>query len=445
MASRNYMDDALHEYDPYSRSDQQESRGQRSMPPSKSTPPPSASRSNAGGLHKSTFDADNPEHLAQSISMLARSQDEAREMMHRYVQDNNLQELKNYVDAQLAQVARLPYRHRELPTFHSSFSGEPSDVASEFLDELEHWRTYHRLDEDDVIHLLPTLLTGRAKRWYMDLPDNISSDYKLCKTKLADSFQPDVNAQKYTDVVEDRKQRPDETVLSYATEMRKLSRLANLSSHDSIGFFIRGLIPPLKHKMKLETYQSITEAENAALKFETQQAGNTYTMRAEMSRLEGMMTKMMEKVLPKEQATPTIATIAPDPATSAMYAEVCNLRADIASLQNDRSQGAPQRAPYDNRYQQSPPGPLNYYNNQRPRGYQNKGGRPFRRCNNCDRVGHDDGSCSLPPYCPYCRVEGHSKSTCKVLPAKDPRNVVCYTCDRVGHYARDCPRAQGNA
>ena len=456
--------------------------GQRpTAPPSYSVrsrePSPSRYRSRSEAPRQ--IDVNDFGDVATGLRVLSQSQTATQRQLAEYRAHGSAESesrLREYIDSRLNNLSTNaapgvpPLVPRDLPSFKYTFSGEPSDVAKDFIGDLRHWQNYHHVQDSELMHLLPTLLRGRAKRWYNDLPPLITNNLQSTLQELSDSFGPQIAAKKYSDLVEERKQREGESVIAYATAMRELSMLANVNSRDAVGFFIRGLIPPLKRQMKHRTYNNITEAENDALNLEAEETEeSTYALRADMSKMETVMAKLLEKVLPKEQLTPSLSNIAQGDTPASVAAELKGLRAEIASIkplaqqqqQQQQQQYQPRGDNTQNYPQRNNNGPPRYNNNGRPQSpprqpynyNNNRGGRPNpplpRKCGNCARFGHDDRDCTATPYCAYCRKEGHNRFNCSAIasrPQRDPRNIVCYNCERVGHYARDCPRIpSGNA
>ena len=127
-----------------------------------------------------------------------------------------------------------------------SFYGYNTENPREFIGRFEHYAKLNELDGNSKITTFALLLRGLARLWFENLSDGDKTTWQNVKTKFETKFTD--NTQKWIShqMLDSRKQRPEESVENYLAEILTLADRLKMTEPDIMQAIIRGLQPALK-------------------------------------------------------------------------------------------------------------------------------------------------------------------------------------------------------
>ena len=106
-----------------------------------------------------------------------------------------------------------------LRRYEVSFSGQPKEDVEEFLDKLQDFQDSMRIDDVEIIRLVPVILTGAARYWARPLFRSWSSVQEVAEALRLQYGIPDFQ-NRLREEIHARTQGPHEPISSYLSAMR---------------------------------------------------------------------------------------------------------------------------------------------------------------------------------------------------------------------------------
>ena len=298
-----------------------------------------------------------------------------------------LQQIQDQVDRQ----SRTKTVSHLLP---AKFTGSYLDDVVQFIDKIDLYATFAKLDDDGKNQILPLLLDGRALIWYKSLANTQKDTWEHVKASLTDHYGPTAKGFIQESALLDRSQAESESVEKYTTDMVSRLSLTGTKEPERWKAFVRGLKPAYKSYVLDKEPKSLDDAEKYARKAE------------QLAFLQ--KTDHQTKDVTQTQATATVNAL------SELTQVTANLGKQLEATQTE-VRGMKTRLFAINAQSDRQPRPSMQYRQQQyaPR-MRNNQGQP--RCDHCQRYGH---------YTNQCRVQ-------------NLREIVCRRCNKKGHIAREC-------
>lgn len=153
----------------------------------------------------------------------------------------------------------------------SSYAGSADEKVSaiNFLKQYQRYLSmvYPTHDNKLKARMFPACLTGRAYRWFMQLNDQINSDWVQLKEAFIDRFTS-MNHLKLESSYRFREQQENESVAQYTDSMEMLLDQSDLDTHAKVDYYIRGLKRCIALPVFSKKPKTLEEAEKYALETE---------------------------------------------------------------------------------------------------------------------------------------------------------------------------------
>ena len=299
------------------------------------------------------------------------------------------------------------------------FQGKALEDAASWLDQLECYLIFKKVDEAQKAPGFSLLLDGSARTWYESLPTATKRDYGA----LVDAFKQRYcsKSAQWKDVgsIFSRKQTEGESLLDFIADMRRMAMKVQLPDQQTLQAILNGVDPTYRPFLLQQKPEGLQQLECIA------------------QTLEGSYTPPVKA---KDNAESALIQAITD-----MRLEISTLNTRINSVAVASTQSSYQRQGYwerDSRNRTPSPGWKRersanpHWSERRDRsasptwkdGRNNRPTSPYRK-----QVSFN----SQRQYgaCKSCG-EYHNRSTCSA------RNATCYTCNRVGHIAKVCMQAK---
>lgn len=270
-----------------------------------------------------------------------------------------------------------------------------------------------------------------AGSWFLTLTEPTKSDLAQLKAAFKDRFTSGPQNWILSQQLSSRKQKSDESLDDYATDITRQCKRLGLSDANSMRYFVEWLKGDLQAYVALQRPKTLQEAESYARMKHTVNKCQGLSDNSTLTQVTSLLTRLSDKLAhsPSSQSVAAIAS-SPPPAEDKRY-EI--LTQQIKQLQQqqrrmqiantvaayDSPQGGPQRFPNPNWQPQSDrqidqlqrevarlDNDLRRYQNPRRPDYRSFG-RNFR-------------SVEGDPICSFCNRVGHSWRTCRQR-NRDPR------------------------
>lgn len=271
-----------------------------------------------------------------------------------------------------------------------SFSGDGDDPLT-FLKDFDLYTKFHGWDEDKTILLFSLSLRGPAKQWILQLEPGSYKSLKELIDLFSTRFLCQTDNFRLRQELNMRKQLDNESVTSFANDITSRCQRLNLSKEEKLNYFLLGLKRNLQNFVVLQQPKTFDEAVQLAKLKSSIKAEPTFTTGDVLAIQKGLMEEINRKSSPKAQ----VAAVNQNPNFEQRNFPNNNQRLDIQIRRVIREELA--KAPRDVRGFSNRPGM------QTNRGQNNRG----------DFYGL------------------RSQRTTMGF-------VICHSCGRVGHYARNC-------
>jgi len=144
------------------------------------------------------------------------------------------------------------------------FSGNDDVDVNNFISQVDLITTYKELNDFQKAKILPVLLTGPARVWFLSTPHLAGKRYDQLCAELIKQFHTESDIWLLKQQLTNRKQLPGETVGQYASEIRKLCQRLELPDEQSVTHFLTGLLPGLRNYVVLQQPKTLLDAETHA-------------------------------------------------------------------------------------------------------------------------------------------------------------------------------------
>ena len=339
-------------------------------------------------------------------------------------QRHQLTQLQTSLSSHMEKNKHKP-RHDLQPDY---FSGLSSQDPEQFLDIFERISQINVWDENIQLSAFPLYLKDIAHTWYLTLSAPDKGDLGRLKDAFRKRFVLGPHSWILNQQLAQRKQKPDESLDTYVTDITRLCRRLEIGDKDAMRYFIDGLHDDeLKNYVLLQQPKTLLEAERAArLKYSvTKRSTPSNTAQNALTQL---VTSLAQAPLTQSIAATTSAP-KDDDKYQKLSDQVKQLQKQMQRVNSDTSVAA---------YQPVPTGPpaaaSNFNGNYRPnndrqlqqlqrqvsrlegdlRRYQNPRRPDFRS------FGRNFRSVEGQPICTFCSRVGHSWRTCRER-NRDPR------------------------
>lgn len=149
------------------------------------------------------------------------------------------------------------------------FSGDDNADPEDFLDRLEDCKIGMVIDDDDLIHSIPSILKGQASRWYRTIRREIDT-WKMFKRAFRREFLTTVDDDEVIDELRARTQAKGEKISSYLTSLRlimgHLKRPLPVKQQVKIAY--KGLTPIYRRQVDSASLGSLTKLEKNLRQYE---------------------------------------------------------------------------------------------------------------------------------------------------------------------------------
>ena len=147
-----------------------------------------------------------------------------------------------------------------------NFSGDGEEDLLDWLDHFESAAFALEWDESTKLKALPAYLTGTASKWYRCrikslTDDEIPKTFEDLKRKMVSDLAPSGYRKSLIKELNAKKQRPDQSAIAYAYEVRDLCRRINPDMQEELvnSFIDRGLKSNIRTRLDLLTADSSTD------------------------------------------------------------------------------------------------------------------------------------------------------------------------------------------
>ena len=146
------------------------------------------------------------------------------------------------------------------------FSGAVDSRGSNWIEKFESYCRIAKFSEDEAMKrdMFSLMLSGAADQWYKhELIETDKANFAAIKVKFLEKFKRGPTWVEQSELAE-RKQRPDEPVSQYITDMRHKCAILEISQKESILHFVRGLKVDIRKYVIGCNPQTLRDAEDSA-------------------------------------------------------------------------------------------------------------------------------------------------------------------------------------
>lgn len=313
------------------------------------------------------------------------------------------------------------------------FSGSTDEDASQWLDFYERIALINNWTDPLQLQAFPLYLRGIAGSWFLTLDESIKADLPALKKAFKERFSSGPHKWILSQQLGTRKQRPNESLDTYAKDITRHCKRLGLSDADSMRYFIEGLQSDLQAYVALQQPKTLQEAESFARMKHTinQRQGLSDSNNSSLHQVTALLTRISDK-LTESPKPPSIAAIS-NPPTEVEDTRFEMISKQIKQLQQqqrrmqptngvaayDAPQGGPRQYPPSN-WQSSSQRQVEQLQRQVARlendlrRYQNPRRPDYRS------YGRNFRSVEGDPICSFCNRVGHTWRTCRQR-NRDPR------------------------
>ena len=222
------------------------------------------------------------------------------------------------------------------------FSGSTDEDANQWLDFYDRIATINNWSEDLKLQAFPLYLKGVAGSWFLTLDETTKASLSELKKSFKERFASGPHNWIISQQLGARKQRPNEPLDIYVTDIVRHCKRLGLSDADSMRYFIEGLQSDLQAYVALQRPKTLQEAESfARMKHTINQRQGLSDNNSALTRVTALLTRVLDK-LPDNTKTEAVAAI------SRPEAETKGKRLDILSQQIEQLQQQQQFIEYAN-------------------------------------------------------------------------------------------------
>ena len=310
-----------------------------------------------------------------------------------------------------------------------NFSGQGQDITT-WLEQFDQFSDFNGWGDKRKANGLPLFLSGMARTFYATLPEDVKGEFRASADHLVKRFGATQLEFLERQELSARAQKTGETLDSYIEAIQSKSNRLKLSENERLQVFVQNLLPHLREYVILGNPKTYDEAERLARLKDSLHPPPT------QKGIDNDTLKLLQELV-NSKKMPAVAATEPNNfrkhedfnaesvqgAISDLYNKINNLQA-TARNQNYSSQG-PQT--FDGTYQQHSSWyePSGYYGE-----HQQVPGQDRRSL-------WKSGSFRTPNRFNYSR-RGAGRGNSSGFRTRDGQ-VICSTCEGVGHYARSCP------
>ena len=153
-------------------------------------------------------------------------------------------------------------QHLHIP----NFSGDGDEDLLDWLDHFESSAIALEWDEDTKLKALPAYLIGTASKWYRCRIKTLTNElapksFEEIKRKMVSDLAPSGYRKSLIKKLNNKKQRPDQSAISYSYEIRDLCRRINPDMQEELvnSFIDRGLKSNIRTRLDLLTADNSTD------------------------------------------------------------------------------------------------------------------------------------------------------------------------------------------
>lgn len=149
------------------------------------------------------------------------------------------------------------------------FGGSISENPTKFLRSVNQYAVYMGLDNPAKCHLMPMILTSRAKNWYDSLLPDTQNDWDALQTQLEAKYGAAAVGLLRKNQLLNRQQGEGESIEAYTTDLIARLDMTAAPEPEKLEIYIRGLSPYYRAYVLDRGAQTIEQAETQALKAES--------------------------------------------------------------------------------------------------------------------------------------------------------------------------------
>lgn len=308
-----------------------------------------------------------------------------------------------YITAHIDALDHEPNPQPSFSSFHNrmpTFSGDGDDPAI-FLQQFRNFVTLSKWSDEQALLVFPLCLTRNAEIWFYGLAPNSYSSLQELVALFTSRFISSSDNFRLRQELKQRKQLPGETVAVFAADIRRRCHRLALSEDDMLHYFLDGLRSDIQSFVILKEPKTFVEAEGYARMKSSVPSVPTFSM-DDILKLQGNFVQQLRAAQPSPSSQlAAISDRSPHQESDSQLELRRIIQEELRSFSN---------ANFSNRNN-------NFQQRQgRPRFPRNNQSRDNNRPNNRGDFGRD------------------SRTTNGA--------IICYNCNRVGHYASQCRRAR---
>ena len=144
------------------------------------------------------------------------------------------------------------------------FHGYSGEDASRWMSKYERFGSLQQWTEEQSVSALALFLKGPAELWYLENQLRFGRDFRHMQGVFIDKFGVDGHRGLAEEQLLARKQSREESIDSYAYDVRARCHQLGKTPRDAVSSFLRGLLPQIKGQVAVMQPTTIEEAERIA-------------------------------------------------------------------------------------------------------------------------------------------------------------------------------------